>query len=197
MNETSVLFHMAATLKLEGTLKPAVEMNLSGTQHVIDLAKKMPKLSSMVHLSTAFCNCDQKVMYEQVYDCAHKPQDLIQMSQWMSEQMMADLGTVMIKPQPNTYTYTKRLAEILVRDEFPNLPICIARPSIVVPAYKEPLPGWVDSLNGPIGVIVAGTKGAIRSMYGNGSYKTEVIPVDMAINGLICIAYLNGTLKEK
>jgi fatty acyl-CoA reductase len=44
---------------------------------------------------------------------------------------------------------------------------------------------------------VAGAKGAIRSMLGNKDYKGEVIPVDMAINGLIGIAYVNGTLKDK
>jgi fatty acyl-CoA reductase len=59
---------------------------------------------------------------------------------------MADLGKTLIAPHwPNTYTYTKRLAEILVQREFPNLPICIVRPSIVTPAYREPLPGLIKT----------------------------------------------------
>lgn len=56
---------------------------------------------------------------------------------------------------PSRYTYTKRLAELLVRDQYPNLPVCIVRPSIVTPAYQEPIPGWVDSLNGPIGIMAS------------------------------------------
>lgn len=67
----------------------------------------------------------------------------------------------------------------------------------VSPAHKEPLPGWVDSLNGPIGVMVGGGKGVIRSMLCDETYKSEVIPVDMAISGLITIAFTIGTSKEK
>jgi fatty acyl-CoA reductase len=141
LNETQIVFHMAATLKLEATLKPSVEMNLIGTQHVVELAKQMPNLISILHLSTAFCNCDVEVLMEKVYDWPQKPKDIISCAEWMKEETMAIMGEKLIAPQPNTYTFTKRLAEILVRDEFPTLPICIVRPSIVMPAFKEPLPG--------------------------------------------------------
>lgn len=67
----------------------------------------------------------------------------------------------------------------------------------VIPAWKEPLPGWVDSLNGPIGIMVAGGKGVIRSMMCEADYTAEVIPVDQAINGLIAIAYTVATMKKK
>lgn len=107
------------------------------------------------------------------------------------------MGSKLIKPHPNTYTYTKRLAEILVKNEYKNLPICICRPSIVTPAYKEPMPGWVDSLNGPIGIMVAGGKGVIRSMICEESFNAEVIPVDQAIAGLIGVAFTMGTMKSK
>jgi hypothetical protein len=36
----------------------------------------------------------------------------------------------LIGPHPNTYTFTKRLAERLVSNEFPNIPLVIVRPSI-------------------------------------------------------------------
>lgn len=57
--------------------------------------------------------------------------------------------------------------------------------------------GWVDSLNGPIGIMVGGAKGVIRTMLCNGEHRSEVIPVDIAINGLISIAYKIGTTVEK
>ncbi|CAO1365920.1 unnamed protein product [Diamesa hyperborea] len=196
-SSTQVTFHMAATLKLEATLKPAVEMNLQGTQNVIDVCKSMTKLLVLVHLSTAFCNCDQDVLFEEVYDWPHNPKDLMRCAEWMTEETMDVMGNRMMAPHPNTYTYTKRLAEILVRDEFPNLPLCIVRPSIVTPAYQEPLPGWVDSLNGPIGIMVAGGKGVIRSMLCEAEFEAEVIPVDFAINSLIGIAYSVATMEEK
>lgn len=60
----------------------------------------------------------------------------------------------------------------------------------------EPLPGWVDSLNGPVGVMIGGGKGVIRSMLCDGSLKSEVIPVDFAIAALISIACKMGTTKS-
>jgi len=36
----------------------------------------------------------------------------------------------LLKPHPNTYTYSKRLAELLVRDHYETMPVIIARPSI-------------------------------------------------------------------
>lgn len=41
---TNLFFHMAASLKLEATLKPNIEMNLLGTKHAIDLAKQMKQV---------------------------------------------------------------------------------------------------------------------------------------------------------
>lgn len=53
----------------------------------------------------------------------------------------------------------------------------------------EPIPGWVDNLNGPVGLLIAAGKGVVRSMYCNGEYHAELIPVDLAINALIGIAH--------
>lgn len=154
ISSANIVFHMAASLKLEATLKPNVEMNLIGTKNVIDVCKQMSNLMALLHLSTAFCNCDQDVLREEVYDWGQKPMDLIRCAEWMTEDAMDIMGEKLIAPHPNTYTYTKRLSELLVRDEYPNLPVSIVRPSIVTPAFQEPIPGWVDSLNGPIGIMV-------------------------------------------
>lgn len=67
----------------------------------------------------------------------------------------------------------------------------------VTPAVAEPLPGWVDNMNGPTGVLIGAGKGVIRSMICNGELKSEVVPVDIAINGLILIPYHNSRVKDK
>lgn len=66
-----------------------------------------------------------------------------------------------------------------------------------MPAWQEPLPGWVDNLNGPVGLIVGGGKGVIRSMLCKGDYHAEVIPVDIAINSIIAIAHKIGTATTR
>lgn len=143
VSTTHIVFHLAASLKLEATLKPNIETNLIATKYVLDLAKQMRNLVQVVHTSTAFCNVDQDVMYEKVYDHPQDPEDVIKAAQWMNEESMAAAQKEIMGYHPNTYTYTKRLAEILVRNHYENdkLPVCIVRPSIVGPSYSEPFPG--------------------------------------------------------
>lgn len=130
VKSTNIVFHCAATLRLEAKLKDAIEMNTSGTKRILTLCKKMANLEVMVHLSTAFCYCDKEVLPEKVFDCPHNPEEIMRCAQWMDEKTLDLITPNLLKPHPNTYTYSKRLSEMLVRDEYPNLPVCIARPSI-------------------------------------------------------------------
>lgn len=131
VNSTNIIFHMAATVNFEAPLKSAVEMNVRGVDYVMKLAKRMTKLKVMVHLSTTFCCVDQNVLREEVYDDPKiNPKNLIKCADWMSEETMNCLKESLVPPHPNTYTFTKRAAELHVRDEYPNLPLVIARPSI-------------------------------------------------------------------
>lgn len=59
LRDTTIVFHMAATLRLEANLKDAIDMNTTGTKRVIDLCHRMSNLQLLLHLSTAFCYCDK------------------------------------------------------------------------------------------------------------------------------------------
>jgi alcohol-forming fatty acyl-CoA reductase len=199
INNTQIIFHLAASLKLEATLKPNVLMNLTATKYVLDIAKQMKNLLQMIHTSTAFCNVEQSTLEEKVYESEHNPMDFIKCAEWMTEEAMACTQLKVLDKHINTYTFTKLLAEILVRDEFKqnNIPVCIVRPSIVTPSLKEPLPGWVDSLNGPSGIIVAGARGVLRCMLLDKEANFEAIPVDMAINAMITVVKEHSTASTK
>ncbi|XP_020290792.1 putative fatty acyl-CoA reductase CG5065 [Pseudomyrmex gracilis] len=67
----------------------------------------------------------------------------------------------------------------------------------VFPILLEPVPGWVDTLNGIGGIIVGAGKGVIRSMHCTPTYYAEIIPVDIAINSIIFLSYVIGTSKMK
>lgn len=53
---------------------------------------------------------------------------------------MSALTPKLIGERPNTYTYTKALAEYLVQQEAGDLNVAIIRPSIVGASWKEPFP---------------------------------------------------------
>ena len=140
--KTTVIFiHLAATLRLEATLKPAIQMNLMGTKHALDVAKMMPNLLWFMHTSTAFCCPDIEILDDKIYPYPEKPANMIKCAETMTEEEMAAMQKEAIGNHPNTYTFSKRLAEILVNDEYKNLPIVMVRPSIVTPALQEPLYG--------------------------------------------------------
>lgn len=52
--------------------------------------------------------------------------------------------------------------------------LLITFPFTVTPACAEPVPGWVDNLNGPVGIMIGASKGVIRSMLCNGDFRAEV-----------------------
>ena len=54
-----------------------------------------------------------------------------------------------------------------------------------------------SSVISPVGIMVAGAKGVLRSMLCNGDAKGECIPVDFAINGIIGIARSVAMMEQK
>jgi len=63
------------------------------------------------------------------------------------------------------------------------------RPSIVTASLREPRPGWVEGFNGPSGLIVGVGKGVLRTLYCKRGSVLDMVPVDVCINLLCCIAW--------
>lgn len=66
VENVSIVFHFAATLRLEAELKDSIEMNTGGTLRVLTLAREIKNLKAFVHLSTAFCSADIAEFEERV-----------------------------------------------------------------------------------------------------------------------------------
>ncbi|XP_052738911.1 putative fatty acyl-CoA reductase CG5065 [Bicyclus anynana] len=195
--ECQIVVNNAACVSFNLPVRKAVQMNTMGTQKVLQLAEKMKKLEVFLHVSTSFCHDYIDVLEEKIYKAKHNPLDIINMLKWMDDDTLAALQPELIKPYPNTYGYTKSLSEDLVSQYSGKFPIALARPSIVIPAYKEPLAGWTDNINGPSGVIYAASRGVLRSMYCKDSTKVDTVPVDFVINALILLACVTACEKPK
>ncbi|XP_052752502.1 putative fatty acyl-CoA reductase CG5065 [Galleria mellonella] len=195
--EISVFFHFAATLKLEAPLKDNVNMNTSGTVRALNVARRLKNLAIFVHLSTAFCYPDYESLGERIHAPPANPEDIMRIIEWMDDKQLKALTPSLLGAHPNCYTYSKRLAENVIEKAYDELPVAIARPSIVCPTVLEPMSGWVDSLNGPVGLMLGAGKGVIRTMLCDGSLNAQVIPVDTAINALIVMGMVEATKKEK
>ncbi|KAK6032627.1 NAD-binding protein [Ostertagia ostertagi] len=187
-DQVSIVIHSAATVKFDEQLKDAVEMNVAGTTRLIALCHKMQKLIALVHVSTAYANCDRTEIEEKVYDPPVAPQKLMEAVEWMNNDMITLITPELLGKRPNTYTLTKALAETQLVEDAKQLPVIIIRPSIVGAMWRDPLPGWTDNINGPTGIFAAVGKGVLTNMCGSASSKADIIPVDIVANMIIVAA---------
>lgn len=137
----NIIFHVAATIKFNTHLREAIRTNLTGTQRCIEFGKSLKKLDAFVHLSTAFCNSNYTgLLEEKVYTPVQDPYEMLKMAE--NDDAWHDIKTRddwlhITKEHPNTYTFTKQLAENLVMKELAGLPAAIVRPSIGECAHEH------------------------------------------------------------
>ncbi|XP_017148612.1 putative fatty acyl-CoA reductase CG5065 [Drosophila miranda] len=192
----SIVFHSAATVKFDEKLKLSVTINMLGTKRLVELCHRMMSLDALIHVSTAYCNCDRTDVEEVIYERPYNPDDIISLINWLPEDILDQLTPRLIGKRPNTYTFTKALAEHMLLKEAGNLPVAIVRPSIVTASLNEPFAGWVDNFNGPTGLVSALAKGMFRTMMCEKNYVADMVPVDIVINLMIAAAWRTATHKS-
>uniref|UniRef100_H2Y510 Fatty acyl-CoA reductase n=1 Tax=Ciona savignyi TaxID=51511 RepID=H2Y510_CIOSA len=146
---------------------------------------KWNNLQAFVHVSTAYAHADRKYVKEEFYDCGIDYLDLEATLKWLGDDAIEKLTPDLLKTRPNTYTLTKALAEDVICRESGNLPICIVRPSMIIPAWQEPMPGWCTNVYGPTAFIIAYGKGLLRCCLADREITADLIPVDFVVNGVI------------
>lgn len=52
----NIIFHSAATLDFEATLRPTVQINILGTRRIMELASETKNICAAVHVSSAYVN---------------------------------------------------------------------------------------------------------------------------------------------
>lgn len=195
--QVNIIFHAAATVKFDEELTVSVDMNVKGTQQLLRIAHEMMHLQAFVHVSTAYCNCDRPVVEEKIYDMSLDPNCLVEKLAQLDPSTVSRLTPILLENRPNTYTFTKALAESLIVAEKGDLPMVIIRPSIVSCAWREPIPGWVDNLNGCTGLIAGVGRGYINSIMCNGQLNADLVPVEVPINLMVTAAWHIATHRPR
>ncbi|KAI4454517.1 male sterility protein 2-related [Holotrichia oblita] len=185
INEVEFVVHSAATIRFDDPMKKAVLLNVRGTKLVLELAAEMKKLLIYVHVSTSYCHLSEKILYEKAYPAHADPHYIIKTVEHMDEKLVESITPTLLGTMPNTYAFTKNLSESLCVEQLDKLPIIILRPSVVIPIWKDPLPGWTDNINGPTGLLIGAGKGVIRTMYCNSDRYADFMPVDIVANSLV------------
>ncbi|KAB7494241.1 putative fatty acyl-CoA reductase 4 [Armadillidium nasatum] len=63
--------------------------------------------------------------------------------------------------------------------------LLFVRPSVVVGAFEEPMPGWTESLYHINGILVAAGRGVLRVLNCDPDTVLDIIPVDFVSNLLV------------
>ncbi|CAH0714670.1 unnamed protein product, partial [Brenthis ino] len=189
----SIVFHMAATIKFNEPLEVAVNINVAGTARVLNLCQRMQNIKAFVYISTTYSNTDREVIEEVVYPA---PASLNEVKKLIEIGITEEQVKQLIKGRPNTYTFTKALAENVVAENRGNVPTIIVRPSIVSSSKKEPIVGWKDNWFGASALITTIMKGLNRVLISNPNNALDLIPVDYVSNLIIVAAAKCECSKE-
>ncbi|RZC34343.1 fatty acyl-CoA reductase, partial [Asbolus verrucosus] len=193
ISEVNIAFHVAATVRFDENLKLSYAINVNGTADVIELCRQMKKLKSLLHVSTAYSNCHLNSIDEAFYDYPVNYEKIGALLEKISKSEADKLTPSIIGKWPNTYTFTKALAESLIRGTAGSLPVGIFRPAIVISTYKEPVESWIDNLYGPTGAVAGAASGLIRVFYCDKNVVADIVPVDTCVAGIVAAAWDVGS----
>ncbi|KAL9692762.1 hypothetical protein quinque_015798 [Culex quinquefasciatus] len=187
VENVNIVFHLAATVRFDEKMKTAMQINVKACRDILDLCYEMKHLKSVIYVSTAYTQCPQKEVEERFYEPPLDSKKMIALTDCVSDSMMENITPILLDKWPNTYTFTKAIAEDVVRQNSRGMPIGMFRPGIAT--YQEPVPGWIDNFYGPTGVIAgAGTECCEHARADPTKVATMVL-VDLCVNGTISAAW--------
>ncbi|KAA8550177.1 hypothetical protein F0562_001861 [Nyssa sinensis] len=218
--EVDVVVNLAATTNFDERYDVALAINTVGAVHVLNFAKKCAKIKLLLHVSTAYVSGEREgLILENPYYLgetlngtsgldieAEKQVVETRLNELQDENAteksitsaMKDLGLQRARQYgwPNTYVFTKAMAEMELGHLKENLPLVIIRPTIITSTYKEPFPGWVEGVRTIDSLAVGYGKGRITCFLGDPKSIADLIPADMVVNAMMVamVAHANEAL---
>ncbi|XP_318525.5 fatty acyl-CoA reductase wat [Anopheles gambiae] len=196
--QVEIVFNVMASVKFNEDIETALDTNVLSSRKLFLLAQQLPHIRSIVHVSTFYSNCHRSHIEERIYE--ELPfggfENILALFRHLTPKEKDQLKPIILGPMPNSYTFSKRCAEVMIQQQFSGLPIAIFRPPIVSSAYSEPTPGWVNNFNGPAGMVVPVIRGQVYWCYGADDAAVHMVPVDYCVNALLAVGWENGQRKR-
>ncbi|XP_060831013.1 fatty acyl-CoA reductase 1-like isoform X2 [Bombus pascuorum] len=189
LEKVNIVFHAAATVRFNEPLHVAVNVNTKGTARVVQLWNELKHPIGFVHVSTAYSNANLDEIEEKVYTTSSKPSEVIEMCDKFDKTSINQIEKGILKTYPNTYTFSKNLAEQIVANKCKDLPVAIVRPSIIGASMEEPCPGWLENISALTGTILLLGKGCATATRGRRDARLDLVPVDFVVDTIICTAW--------
>jgi nucleoside-diphosphate-sugar epimerase len=160
VDDVREIYHLAAVYDLSVPRDLGMRVNVTGTQRVLDLAERAPRLDRLHYVSTCYVSGRYPGLFTE--------EDLEQGQSFN-----------------NYYEETKQLAELEVRKRMDRVPATVYRPSVVVGDSQT---GATQKFDGPYFVIqwlMRQPRIAVLPVVGRPSrYRFNVVPRDFVIRAL-------------
>lgn len=157
------IIHAAANVEFLAPLSVSREINLNGTQNVLDFAARCARLDRMAHLSSVFI--------------AGKRTGLI-----FEEELEHAAGFV------STYEQTKYEAELLVRQRMLQLPIAVYRMALLPGRAAD---GYVHESGGFHQALRFMYEGILSKLPGSSNSVIDLLPTDHAVDVFLRLFFDN------
>ncbi|XP_017102762.2 fatty acyl-CoA reductase wat-like [Drosophila bipectinata] len=198
-SEVQIVIHGAATVRFNEPLHVALAINTRASRLILQLARDMKQLVAYSHVSTTFSNCVifrvKEIFYPEHLTCGSDK--VLAMSELVSPQVLDGMESALKGSFPNTYTYTKALAEDVVLRESEGLPISVFRPAIITATWKDPVAGFIDNLYGPTAIGFGSGRGVLRLTNFKRNHRGNIVPVDFCANLILASLWHTANMYAK
>ena len=174
----SHIINCAASIEFDLPLPEAAAANITSSLNVLELGRACEKLKAFVGVSTAYVAphiSEDTIISESLIPLPRPAAEIYQSIEdgtAVPHELLAETG------HPNTYTYTKCLAEHLLTERRGDVPLTIVRPSIVSATWQHPFPGWIDSHAAFAGFVALIGAGRLRAIAADSNTILDVMPCD-------------------
>ena len=186
--ETTQIIHCAASVDFDRPVQEAARANIDASLQVLELARNCRPLINMVAVSTAYVtphDGQEERIREELVSLPRPAGEYyaeIRAGSRSGAEMIEETG------HPNTYTFTKCLAEHLLWERRGDVPLRIVRPSVVCASRRYPHPGWIDSPAAFAGYLIYVGMGYLQAFPGHPSCRLDVIACDDVVDRILAMS---------
>jgi fatty acyl-CoA reductase len=195
--ELTHIIHCAASVRFDLPIAEAASINITGALRVLGFAKECGKLQRLVDVSTAYVTPHPDngplVVEEKLVPL---PFDATEVYHEIIEGRSNEKALMALTGHPNTYTFTKCLAERLLSERHEDVPLTLLRPSVVSACRRRPFPGWIDSHAAYAAFISLLGAGHLKVARVNPDAVLDVVPCDDVADRIISCAFDPELQKE-
>lgn len=188
------IINCAASIEFNLPLQDALQQNVDGLKKLIYFANKN-KVKRFIHISTAYVSSPFETKIKEEFVDLNILGDINILYSKIKQNNIGFDEIVKKKYFPNTYTFTKCLAEKIIEVEMQNntdIIYTIIRPSIITSAINIPYCGWFQSYGAALGLFSLVHLNYLPFLICDQNNKFNIVPIDY-----VCHIIYASLLDEK